>query len=336
VRRALGECLKALSHLHSLNFIHRDIKPRNRTPPPPHPPTHPPPVLLSDDFGVKVADFGSTLLHNNTRTPSLAGTPFFLPPEKFDTTSPLPSQPPVPLHAHDVWSLGVTLLRLVIPRAVMRAVAAENIPFAMVPPALRAQTLDLIVALGYSPPLRALIGSMLAEDPFQRPTADAVLASLRTAPPPPSRSAEGQPIGAFAPPTEPPSVSDLSLCFASVDEEMTPPLRNEQAMASRPLLFFATDEGGMIVKINDAVRRVLGWRDRDVVARRTFGEILTSGKGGVSVMSEGSTTSVSSREGGVLVVYFLGRDGSVTRARLVSRFAHGGGVVVVAEVRRKS
>jgi len=87
---------KALSVVHSMGIIHRDVKPSN--------------ILLGKDGSVKLADFGIALSVNGneknlTSENSAVGTPSYMPPEQFSGSGKIDER-------SDMWSFGVTLFEM--------------------------------------------------------------------------------------------------------------------------------------------------------------------------------------------------------------------------------
>ena len=67
-RDVMSKVLSALVYVHSLNIVHRDIKPEN--------------ILLTDDGGVKLLDFGlSRTVGSGSYAKTFAGTPEYYAPE---------------------------------------------------------------------------------------------------------------------------------------------------------------------------------------------------------------------------------------------------------------
>jgi len=145
------EILKSLSYMHSQNKIHRDIKTDN--------------VLLTEEGGVKLADFGYTaqLSQNNDCRKSIVGTPYWMAPELIQGFQYSFSV--------DIWSLGI----------LCRELAEGEPPYVSTPP-MRA--LYLIVSNGIppitnkesrSPQFLHFLDLCLNKDPSKRPSADDLL-----------------------------------------------------------------------------------------------------------------------------------------------------------------
>ncbi len=90
------EVLEALEFAHARGVVHRDIKPAN--------------IILMDDGGVKVADFGVAHIDRSdlTQAGSIMGTPTYMAPEG------LRGEPVGP--AGDLYSVGMVLFELVTGR----------------------------------------------------------------------------------------------------------------------------------------------------------------------------------------------------------------------------
>jgi hypothetical protein len=154
-----GGVAAGLAYAHAAGIVHRDLKPEN--------------VLLPDEGGVKVADFGlaKALTGNQTVATApgtLLGTPGYLAPEAVAGEVPGP--------AADVYALGVVIFELVSGRrpfadpdlaAVFRRQLTEAAP--------RLGT----VAPGVPAGLEALVAACLEREPGRRPAASRVVELLR-------------------------------------------------------------------------------------------------------------------------------------------------------------
>ncbi|XEC32954.1 serine/threonine protein kinase [Streptomyces fradiae] len=148
---ALGAALaEALTAIHACGVVHRDLKPGN--------------VIMSDD-GPRVLDFGiARALHDTrlTHTGSVIGTAGFLAPEQIEQGTVGP--------ACDVFALGAVLVH-----AAGGSAFGEGPPMSLLYRAVHGEPDVSAVPEG----LRALVGSCLAKDPADRPTAPGLLAELR-------------------------------------------------------------------------------------------------------------------------------------------------------------
>eukprot|EP01100_Stratorugosa_tubuloviscum_P008653 TRINITY_DN35_c0_g3_i2.p1 TRINITY_DN35_c0_g3~~TRINITY_DN35_c0_g3_i2.p1 ORF type:complete len:490 (-),score=196.64 TRINITY_DN35_c0_g3_i2:114-1583(-) len=144
VAYVVAESLKALSYVHSLHRMHRDIKSDN--------------ILLGEQGEVKLADFGfaTQLTSKQYRRNTVIGTPYWMAPELIEG------------HDYgakvDVWSLGIMVREML-----------EGEPPYMDLPSPKA--LFLIITKGlpplkreskYSPELREFLNRCLIRDPPQR------------------------------------------------------------------------------------------------------------------------------------------------------------------------
>jgi len=145
------EILQALSYIHSLHRIHRDIKSDN--------------VLIGEDGSIKLADFGyaAQLTQQKSKRTTVVGTPYWMAPEVIQGTDYD--------YKVDVWSLGIMLMEM-----------TDGEPPYMEFPPLRA--LFLITTQGipglkepqkWSPECKDFLAKCLAKDVAVRPDAAALI-----------------------------------------------------------------------------------------------------------------------------------------------------------------
>jgi tetratricopeptide (TPR) repeat protein len=152
----------ALAYIHSQHIIHRDLKPAN--------------IMIMEKNGkrdyVKLLDFGLARLEMQTKltqSGNFIGTLGYMSPEQILDAATLP--------ANDIFSLGVTFYHMLCNRS----------PF---PGPTPVEMMRQIIRINPSPPLldRAdipeeldrLVMQMMNKNPAKRPTAEAVLSTLRS------------------------------------------------------------------------------------------------------------------------------------------------------------
>ncbi|POX40282.1 serine/threonine protein kinase [Streptomyces sp. Ru73] len=144
--------IAALRAAHSAGVLHRDVKPGN--------------VLLGEDGRVVLTDFGIAVASGTstlTKTGELVGSIDYLAPERVKGGTPGP--------ASDLWALGATLYQAVEGRPPFRKNTAVETAYAI--------AVDPLEPPRNAGPLTALIEALLAKDPADRPTAEAVERTLR-------------------------------------------------------------------------------------------------------------------------------------------------------------
>lgn len=90
----IGEVVLGLEYMKSKGVVHRDIKPEN--------------LLLTSDYHVKIADFGTVCRVEDTQGNKFTGTPFYVSPEMLSTGKASVSS--------DLWALGCVVYQLFVGR----------------------------------------------------------------------------------------------------------------------------------------------------------------------------------------------------------------------------
>lgn len=138
----LAEVVIAVSHLHAVGCLYRDLKPEN--------------VLLSSTGHVKLSNFGiSKILHRGERTFTTCGTPEYLAPEMIEGSGYE--------SAVDWWQVGILLYEMI----------AGQTPFIDSDPYIlyqRILTAHVEYQLGvFSSAAESLISWLLSKEPERRP-----------------------------------------------------------------------------------------------------------------------------------------------------------------------
>lgn len=144
--KLIADVASGLAYLHAQNVIHQDIKPDN--------------ILMDNNGNYVITDFGISVqarstLRKSNRQASSGGTTAYMAPERF-------SRDAAPIKASDIWSLGATVYELI----------SGKMPFGEVGGGMQRGGAEIpTIDAKISPALRHTITLMLAEDPWQRPTA---------------------------------------------------------------------------------------------------------------------------------------------------------------------
>jgi hypothetical protein len=144
--KLIGDVASGLAYLHAQDIIHQDIKPDN--------------ILIDNNGNYVITDFGISVqarstLRKSARQASSGGTTAYMAPERF-------SRDAAPVKASDIWSLGATVYELVTGR----------MPFGEVGGGMQRGGADIpAINAKVTPALCQTITRMLAEDPWERPTA---------------------------------------------------------------------------------------------------------------------------------------------------------------------
>jgi len=90
VNRLMRQFISGLKYLFSLGIYHRDIKPDN--------------LLLSENYNLKISDFGLATLNNSGKFHRLCGSPLYMAPEILISASYN--------KCSDIWSIGMVMFEL--------------------------------------------------------------------------------------------------------------------------------------------------------------------------------------------------------------------------------
>jgi len=154
-----AQALSGLAHLHARRVIHRDVKPAN--------------LLVSAAGEVKIADFGiaKVLSRAGDHCAAYEGTAAYMSPERFDTERHGHADP----CAADIWSLGVTVLELLMGRYPLLP-AGQKPSWAALMCAICFGELPSLPDSAASPELRAFVAACLQKDYTKRASVAQLLA----------------------------------------------------------------------------------------------------------------------------------------------------------------
>ena len=145
-----------LAYLHQNDIVHQDIKPDN--------------ILIDEQGNYVITDFGISTKARSTLRKSViggtvsGGTMAYMGPERF-------SKQPAPTKASDIWSLGAMMFELI----------TGNVPFGEMGGGMQKGGAEIPeITAPVSEKLRKTIESMLALEPWDRPTAEQLIAGNGT------------------------------------------------------------------------------------------------------------------------------------------------------------
>ena len=142
----IADVASGLAYLHSKEIVHQDIKPDN--------------ILITDNGDCMITDFGISTEARATLRKSViggisGGTTAYMAPERF-------SADPTPIKLSDVWSLGATVFEIM----------EGNPPFGDIGGGLELKGAEIPnFKSQYSNDLKNVVRKMLAEKPYDRPSA---------------------------------------------------------------------------------------------------------------------------------------------------------------------
>jgi wee1-like protein kinase len=146
IRSIMSQVLEGLSHMHSMNIVHMDIKSEN--------------IYIGKNNIFKIGDLGQTTWSTPRATDISEGDARYLAREVLEDDYQR-------LDKADIFSLGATVYELIVRRTLPSNGAEWH--------ALRDGQLLDICEIGYSRDLHAILLQMMHPDPQQRPSAAALL-----------------------------------------------------------------------------------------------------------------------------------------------------------------
>ncbi|TVU45399.1 hypothetical protein EJB05_04886, partial [Eragrostis curvula] len=154
-----AQALSGLAHLHARRVVHRDVKPAN--------------LLVTSGGEVKIADFGiaKVLSRPGDHCAAYEGTAAYMSPERFDTERHGDADP----CAADVWSLGITVLELLMGRYPLLP-AGQKPTWAALMCAICFGELPALPDGVASPELREFVNACLQKDYMKRASVAQLLA----------------------------------------------------------------------------------------------------------------------------------------------------------------